>query len=221
MALISCPDCGQNVSTHAEKCPACGYPVSSFPRSEQGENEEILVDNIDKEKLTEESEEHLLRTEAEPVSKKSNDNPNYLIRAIIIFVIFMLFIVFANLAGLSSKTTENSTTATNDQATSPVSSLTSKSSTVDYYALYSYAQDIIKRYLKSPSTVEFQPAYDIITKDYHDGEYGLAGWLDAQNSYGAKIRSYWSIGIETDLVTIDTVALIIDGVEIIKQVRAQ
>ena len=29
MALVFCPDCGKQVSEHAEVCPNCGYPVKS------------------------------------------------------------------------------------------------------------------------------------------------------------------------------------------------
>ena len=28
MALISCPECGENLSTLAKSCPHCGYPMS-------------------------------------------------------------------------------------------------------------------------------------------------------------------------------------------------
>lgn len=28
MALITCPECGKNVSTEAKACPACGYPIA-------------------------------------------------------------------------------------------------------------------------------------------------------------------------------------------------
>lgn len=28
MALIVCPDCGTEVSSFAEKCPRCGYPIT-------------------------------------------------------------------------------------------------------------------------------------------------------------------------------------------------
>ena len=28
MALINCPECGKQVSTEAQACPACGYPVA-------------------------------------------------------------------------------------------------------------------------------------------------------------------------------------------------
>ena len=32
MALIACPECGQQVSTAAKSCPACGYPVADQVR---------------------------------------------------------------------------------------------------------------------------------------------------------------------------------------------
>ena len=28
MALINCPECGKQVSTEAQTCPACGYPIT-------------------------------------------------------------------------------------------------------------------------------------------------------------------------------------------------
>ena len=27
MSLIKCPDCGKEISSHAETCPHCGYPL--------------------------------------------------------------------------------------------------------------------------------------------------------------------------------------------------
>ncbi|WP_313295197.1 zinc ribbon domain-containing protein [Diaphorobacter sp.] len=32
MALMKCPECGQNVSTQARTCPACGYPLKADQR---------------------------------------------------------------------------------------------------------------------------------------------------------------------------------------------
>jgi uncharacterized membrane protein YdbT with pleckstrin-like domain len=32
MALISCPECGKQVSTEAKVCPACGYPLAERNR---------------------------------------------------------------------------------------------------------------------------------------------------------------------------------------------
>jgi hypothetical protein len=33
MAIIACPECGQNVSSTAEACPGCGHPVAKERRS--------------------------------------------------------------------------------------------------------------------------------------------------------------------------------------------
>ena len=30
MPIISCPDCGQDVSDQAKVCPACGYPIDKY-----------------------------------------------------------------------------------------------------------------------------------------------------------------------------------------------
>jgi hypothetical protein len=35
MALISCPDCGNEVSSNAVACPKCGYPIASAPMTEK------------------------------------------------------------------------------------------------------------------------------------------------------------------------------------------
>lgn len=32
MALITCPECGKQISNEAEACPSCGYPVKDHPR---------------------------------------------------------------------------------------------------------------------------------------------------------------------------------------------
>lgn len=31
MALMQCPECGREVSTHASSCPGCGYPLQPQP----------------------------------------------------------------------------------------------------------------------------------------------------------------------------------------------
>lgn len=36
MALITCPECGKQVSTRASACPHCGYPVSTIMNNHEG-----------------------------------------------------------------------------------------------------------------------------------------------------------------------------------------
>ena len=45
MALINCPECGQQVSTAAKACPACGFPVAEkVPQEEASSPEELLAE---------------------------------------------------------------------------------------------------------------------------------------------------------------------------------
>ena len=39
MAIISCPECGKQISSEAEKCPHCGYPIDK--------NSEIIQNKIE------------------------------------------------------------------------------------------------------------------------------------------------------------------------------
>ena len=35
MALIKCPECGKDVSTSAEACPHCGFPIKNNAANKQ------------------------------------------------------------------------------------------------------------------------------------------------------------------------------------------
>lgn len=43
MALIDCPECGRNVSTMANSCPNCGYPIKINTASSQDFNKEAII----------------------------------------------------------------------------------------------------------------------------------------------------------------------------------
>jgi len=68
------------------------------------------------------------------------------------------------------------------------------------FLAYSYAEDAVKKSLKSPSTAKFPRT---IEKDKHikylgNKEYQIDSWVDSQNSFGAMIRSKFSIIIVFD-----------------------
>src|SRR5204863_4816365 len=44
MALINCPECGQQVSTEAETCPACGYPVAERAPGKAADLQTVLLE---------------------------------------------------------------------------------------------------------------------------------------------------------------------------------
>lgn len=60
----------------------------------------------------------------------------------------------------------------------------------DFWYAVSAAQELVKEKLKSPSTAKF-PLNDYTVKRYSD-EYVVIGYVDAQNSLGTTVRSYWS-----------------------------
>lgn len=44
MALIDCPECGEEISEKAESCPHCGVPIT-LPQSSDGGGENFLNRN--------------------------------------------------------------------------------------------------------------------------------------------------------------------------------
>lgn len=51
------------------------------------------------------------------------------------------------------------------------------------------AEDIVKQFLKAPSTAEVCPVDEMQITHLGNGEYMITGWVDAENSYGAMLRS--------------------------------
>lgn len=54
---------------------------------------------------------------------------------------------------------------------------------------FTVAQDIVENNLKSPSTAEFCKVTDAEITHLGNGEYMVYGWVDAQNGYGAVLRT--------------------------------
>jgi len=72
--------------------------------------------------------------------------------------------------------------------------------TPNKFLAYEYAEQFVKKGLKSPSTAKF-PSYSEkegqIT-DLGGGEYRINSWVDSQNSFGAEIRTSFSCKIKFD-----------------------
>ena len=60
---------------------------------------------------------------------------------------------------------------------------------------YFMMQEFVKKNLKSPSTAQF-PDYKEITINKNNFVYSVSGYVDAQNSFGAIMRTYYSGKIE-------------------------
>lgn len=57
------------------------------------------------------------------------------------------------------------------------------------------AHEFVKDRLKSPSTAEFPDEYSgqETVEDLPNKTYKVSGWVDAQNGFGAKLRSIWTV----------------------------
>ncbi len=64
---------------------------------------------------------------------------------------------------------------------------------------WSYSQELVKQYLKSPSTADFGSSLeqnsDRCVKDKGDGVYKVEGWVDSQNGFGATLRRHFKVTV--------------------------
>ena len=72
------------------------------------------------------------------------------------------------------------------------STSTNKPYSLDEIELHTEAQQFVKQGLKSPSTAEF-PVLPYEASDLGGGRYRIVSYVDSQNSFGAMMRSNWSV----------------------------
>jgi len=103
--------------------------------------------------------------------------------------IFLIVVIF--FIGYSVFTPSSS--STNSDSSSSISH-------PNNFLAYNYAEDAVKKKLKSPSTAKFPGT---VEKSKHinylgSGEYEINSWVDSQNGFGAMIRSNFSVIIVFD-----------------------
>ena len=130
------------------------------------------------------------------------------------------FAVLVTIANFSAPKPDRPVSVESTKSTKPAKSnkLTkSKVYTVDNDMAWVMAQTFIRRELKSPSTASFGSIFngdlqttDDVTTYYGRGEYRVRGWVDAENSFGAKIRSRFSCVLKDDGSSWSLVSINID-----------
>lgn len=88
-----------------------------------------------------------------------------------------------------------------------------KTYTEDDYkaACYSLAEQQVKEYLKAPSTAKFCPMRDTEFRSLGGNIYTMSGWVDAQNSFGASLRTVWGVMVSVEGERMKLEMLTIDG----------
>jgi hypothetical protein len=72
-------------------------------------------------------------------------------------------------------------------------------------------QSAVRERLKSPGTASFQAPRDSRIKRYDSGNYEIVSYVDAQNSFGAKLRSSYTCVIAPAGAGFNVLELTIDG----------
>lgn len=131
------------------------------------------------------------------VPEKKKRGPIWLL---LILAGFLLIVAFSGLSSGSAPSSASSGTSQKSYSEADYKS-----------ACYSLAEEQVKKHLKAPSTASFCRMSETDFKKGSDGVYMMTGWVDAENSYGAKLRTAWGIMVQAEGEKLTMLTLIVDG----------
>ena len=209
MALIKCTECGNMVSDKADRCPHCGCPVSIILDESAKAPENPPVKETEQrsapapEAATPAAKPPMPETPAvDPEPQAAHDKKVQqgfiFTMCLVVLCIIGVFVTSANqpvpanspaapttqTTGHSSKRTPSSSSSSSSGSSSTVNTARHSDDDAFYCATL-----IVEDYLKAPSTAKFCKPSDATVTHLGNGEYIVTGWVDAENSYGAMIRS--------------------------------
>lgn len=199
MALIKCTECGNMVSDKADRCPHCGCPVSVI-LSETAKAPENPPVQEPAQRPVPDPKVSAPAVDPEPQAAHDKKVQQGFIFAMCLVVLCIIGVMVTSAnqpVPAKSPTTPTTQTSGHSSKHTPSSSSSSSSgssSTIntarhsDEDAFYC-ATLIVEDYLKAPSTAKFCKLSDATVTHLGNGEYMVTGWVDAENSYGAMIRS--------------------------------
>jgi hypothetical protein len=118
----------------------------------------------------------------------SKNSGNAIINLIV--VLFFIFLVWTILSAIAS-------VGSNNQSSQPANTATTvKDEKLDKITACIEAEDYIKQLLKAPSTAKF-PVAECSVTNLVDNQYKVVSYVDSQNSFGAMLRSNWSVIFQT------------------------
>lgn len=199
MALIKCTECGNMVSDKADRCPHCGCPVSVIlSESAKAPEKPPVQEPAQRPAPAPKAPAPAVNPEPQAAHDKKVQQGFIFAMCLVVLCIIGVMVTSANqpVPAKSSTTPTTQTSGHSSKRTSSPSSSSSSgsSSTIntarhsDEDAFYC-ATLIVEDYLKAPSTAKFCKLSDATVTHLGNGEYMVTGWVDAENSYGAMIRS--------------------------------
>lgn len=172
MALISCPECGKEISDQAISCPHCGMPMEKNNPKENPAFEAVAPEQKPESVV-------VAKEQAKPEKSK------YGVWILIMIAAFGLFLILLKSCGSSS----DSSSGNSYKGGSYSSYNTSEDAKV-------CAKDAVKQVLNSPSTAKFCPSYEMTAVNTGGANWKVTGYVDAQNAFGTYIRKNWIVTLE-------------------------
>jgi hypothetical protein len=192
VALFECEECGHQVSDKAQACPGCGAPVkrhtarsaSAGKRSEDDE-ERRWAEWAAAESRAEKEAVEVYHFEPPP-KKRSVKERSAKSGCLTVLGVVML------LAFVGSLSNRPKTSSQRETSTPPT--MSSNRSRSHSAAAQVVCQNLVENSLKAPSTASF-PWFSTEVRQSGPDTYTVSGYVDAENSFGAKIRSAWTCQI--------------------------
>lgn len=189
-------------------CPQCQASVKagSWYSDDTGE-----IGTLESGK-TEGTPPNLTNESTEPKEAKGGGD-RWLFAAIALVVVLCVF--FGIMSGGSTGKTSSSAKSTGSSY-SASSSGSSKAYTAPGMddissSLFVLAEQQVQKHLKAPGTAKMCQWRDTTFKAGSDDTYMMAGWVDAENSYGATVRTTWGIMAQLNGEKLTMLTLTIDG----------
>ncbi len=201
MALIKCTECGNMVSDKADRCPHCGCPVSIIlSETAKAPENPPVQEPAQRPAPAPEASAPAVDPELQAAHDKKVQTGFIFTMCLVALCIIGVMATSANqpvpaknpttpttqTSGHSAKHTPSSSSSSPSSSGSSSTTNTARHSDDD--AFYC-ATLIVESYLKAPSTAKFCKLSDATVTHLGNGEYMVTGWVDAENSYGAMIRS--------------------------------
>lgn len=199
MALVKCTECGNMVSDKADRCPHCGCPVSVIlSETAKAPENPSVQEPAQRPAPAPKASAPAVNPEPQAAHDKKVQQGFIFAMCLVVLCIIGVMVTSANQpVPAKSPTTPTTHTSGHSSKYTPSSSSSSSSGSSSTINTARHSDDdafycatlIVEDYLKAPSTAKFCKLSDATVTHLGNGEYMVTGWVDAENSYGAMIRS--------------------------------
>jgi len=189
-----CSQCGRALNEFSAFCHACGAKVSNINKRDDENNTNIPV-------------EQGIKTNSDENHGKVSPGLVTAFKTVLWIILIMIVLSFV----LSDTNTTQTSTGANSQSLEPA---------VDDLDVFIEAKEFVRRGLKAPATAEF-PALcgDCVSKN--ENVYTVTSFVDSQNSFGAMLRSNWTVIMSLDGGIWNLKRMVVDGEVVYDPVEAE